>query len=116
MRLIYLVVPSLVMTFSLAQAEQKTGMGYNESAACQRAHTAAISHMVRASEEVECKYSNDDDCDEYIHTIFEYYTVEDCVCTDSTPDILNDGKYDKSKRNPDRWVCTVNYHKIPEKW
>jgi hypothetical protein len=115
MRLIYLMVPSLIMTFSLAQAEQSTGTGYSEREACWHARSAASLDMEIPSTEIACKDSKDPDCGEYFD-LGEFYNEEDCVCTDRTPGVLSDGRYDKSKRNPDRWVCTVNYYKIPGKW
>ena len=45
MRLIYLMVISLVLPFSLAQAEQSTGTEYRERDACSHATTAAILGM-----------------------------------------------------------------------
>jgi hypothetical protein len=103
------------MSFSLAQAEQSTGTAYSEREACMRAGSAAITDMEMPSTELACRNSKDTDCDDYVR-LEEFYKTEDCVCTDRTPGVLNDGKYDKSKRNPDRWVCTVNYYKIPGKW
>ena len=115
MRPIYLMVPSLVMSFSLAQAEQSTGTAYSEREACMRASTATILDMEIPSTELACRDSEDPGCDDYVR-LEEFYKTEDCVCTDRTPEVRNDGRYDKSKRNPDRWVCTVNYYKIPGKW
>jgi hypothetical protein len=104
MRLIYPMVASLVMTISLAQAEQSTGTDWSEREACSRATAAAIIDMEMPETE-----------EEYV-ILEEYYTQKECVCTDRTPEIPNRGSYDKSKRDHGRWTCTVNYYKTPGKW
>jgi hypothetical protein len=117
MRMIHLLAVSFVMTFSPAHAEQSTGTEYSEREACWRASTAATSDMVYAAVTIGCKDdSKDPDCDGDFLVVEDFYKIEDCVCTDRTPGVPDPGRYDKSKRNPDRWVCTKNYYKIPGKW
>ncbi len=84
MRLMYLIAISLVMTFSLAQAEQSTGTEYSEREACHRAMTGAILDMDVPSTEILCRNSKDPDCGDYA-ILEEFYTTENCICTDRTP-------------------------------
>ena len=117
MRMIYLMMTSLVISSSLAQAEQSAGKGYSERDACNHANTNVILDMEMPSDEILCKRAENPDCGADYIDFDQYYTVEKCVCSDGTPQIPDVRAYSrKENRDPNRWTCNINYYKIPGKW